>query len=91
MPPRSSWTGPRLVPTIKPTSSLLEEVEERDGSIAALGFSASRLVGFNLFGDVRRAGPLLRALGRAPRDPAADGCVSAAASLAAVREGITWM
>ncbi len=66
------------------------EVDERDGSVAALGFSGARLVGFNLFGDVRRAGPLLRALGRAPRDLAADGCVSAAASLAAVREGITW-
>lgn len=65
------------------------EIDERDGSVAALGFVGRRLVGFNLFGDVRRAGPLLRALGRAPLDQAAGG-FSAAVSLAAVREGITW-
>ena len=59
-------------------------------SVAVLGFSGARLVGFNLLGDVRRAGPLLRALGRAPRDPAASGRVGTAAALAAVREGMTW-
>jgi NADPH-dependent 2,4-dienoyl-CoA reductase/sulfur reductase-like enzyme len=66
------------------------EVDEREGSVAALGFLGSRLVGFNLFGDVRRAGPLARALGQAPCDLAASGCLSAPLALAAVREGITW-
>lgn len=66
------------------------DVDERDGSVAALGFLGSRLVGFNLFGDVRRAGPLARALGHAPSDLAASGCLSAPVALAAVREGITW-
>ena len=62
----------------------------RETSVAVLGFRRRRLVGFNLLGDVRRAGPLLRALGRAPRDLAASGRVSSAVSLAAVREGMTW-
>ena len=66
------------------------EVDERGDAIAVLGFSGRVLVGFNLLGDVRRAGPLTRALGRAPRDPAADRRAGTAAALAAVREGITW-
>jgi NADPH-dependent 2,4-dienoyl-CoA reductase/sulfur reductase-like enzyme len=66
------------------------QVDDHDGSIAALGFSGSRLVGFNLLGDVGRAGPLTRALGHAPCELARDGCLSAAVSLAAVREDITW-
>jgi NADPH-dependent 2,4-dienoyl-CoA reductase/sulfur reductase-like enzyme len=65
------------------------EVDERGGSVSVLGFSGARLVGFNLFGDVRRAGPLLWALGREPRDPQ-DRRPGAAAALASVREGITW-
>jgi NADPH-dependent 2,4-dienoyl-CoA reductase/sulfur reductase-like enzyme len=66
------------------------DVDERDGSVVALGFLGSRLVGFNLFGDVGRAGPLAAALGHAPCDSAASGCLSAPLALAAVREGITW-
>ena len=66
------------------------DVDERPDSVAVLGFSGRRLVGFNLLGDVRRAGPLVRALGCAPCDLAASRRVSAAASLAAVREGMTW-
>ncbi len=66
------------------------EVEERAGSVAVLGFSGRKLVGFNLLGDVRRAGPLLRALGRAPGDLEASRCVSTAAAVAAVREEMTW-
>ena len=66
------------------------DVDERGDSSRCSGFSARRLVGFNLLGDVRRAGPLLRALGRAPGDLAASRRVSAAVSLAAVREGMTW-
>jgi NADPH-dependent 2,4-dienoyl-CoA reductase/sulfur reductase-like enzyme len=66
------------------------DVDERDGSVAALGFLGSRLVGFNLFGDVGRAGPLAAALGHAPCDVAASGRLSAPLALAAVREGITW-
>jgi NADPH-dependent 2,4-dienoyl-CoA reductase/sulfur reductase-like enzyme len=65
------------------------EVDKTGGSVAVLGFSGSLLVGFNLFGDVRRAGPLARALGRAPRDLGrrrSGGVVS----LAAMREAITW-
>jgi NADPH-dependent 2,4-dienoyl-CoA reductase/sulfur reductase-like enzyme len=66
------------------------EVDERADTVAVLGFSGLRLIGFNLLGDVRRAGPLLRALGRAPSGLAASRRVSAAVSLAAVREGMTW-
>ena len=66
------------------------EVEERGESVAVLGFSGARLVGFNLLGDVRRAGPLMSALGRAHEDPAARGCLGAAAALAVVREGMAW-
>jgi NADPH-dependent 2,4-dienoyl-CoA reductase/sulfur reductase-like enzyme len=66
------------------------DVEEGAGSVAVLGFSGRELVGFNLLGDVCRAGPLLRALGRAPGDLAASRCASTAAALAAVREEMTW-
>jgi hypothetical protein len=66
------------------------EVDERAGSIWVLGFSGRRLVGFNLFGDVSRAGPLARALGRTSCDLPPEGRTGAAFSLAAVREGITW-
>ena len=66
------------------------DVDERPGSVSVLGFSGGRLVGFNLLGDVRRAGPLLRALGRKPCELAASRCLSTATSLAAVREGMTW-
>jgi NADPH-dependent 2,4-dienoyl-CoA reductase/sulfur reductase-like enzyme len=66
------------------------ELEEGQDSIAVLGFSVGRLVGFNLLGDTLRAGPLLRALGRTPCDLAASRCLSTAAALAAVREEMTW-
>ncbi len=66
------------------------DVDERGDVVAVLGFRRRRLVGFNLLGDVRRAGPLLRALGRVPDDLAAGGRVGCAVSLAAVREGMAW-
>jgi NADPH-dependent 2,4-dienoyl-CoA reductase/sulfur reductase-like enzyme len=68
----------------------LVDVDERGEVVAVLGFRRRRLVGFNLLGDVRRAGPLLRVLGRAPGDLAASGRVGSAVSLAAVREGMAW-
>ena len=62
------------------------DVDEREGSLAVLGFRAGRLVGFNLVGDVRRAGPLACALGSERRG--ARDCNVAA--LAAAREMMTW-
>jgi NADPH-dependent 2,4-dienoyl-CoA reductase/sulfur reductase-like enzyme len=66
------------------------EIDESRGAVAVLGFSGGRLVGFNLLGDVRRAGLLAGALGRVARHPAAGAPMSTAAALAAVREGMRW-
>ena len=66
------------------------EVEEKGEDPAVLGFSGGDLIGFDLLGDVRRAGPLARALGRTRRDLTAAGRASSASALAAVREEITW-
>jgi nitrite reductase (NADH) large subunit len=66
------------------------EIDESRGAVAVLGFSGGRLVGFNLLGDVRRAGLLAGALGRVARRPAPGAPISTAAALAAVTEGMTW-
>ena len=67
------------------------EVDERGEQVEVLGFSGRRLVGFNLLGDVRRAGPLMCALGgERPTGARRSRGAAVPAALAAVREGMTW-